>query len=115
MPAAPRADCQRIDKWLWHARLVRTRSAAAALVEVGVRLNGKRITAASQPVRIGDVLTLALDRSIKVVQVEGFREKRGDAAAGRAIYRDLTTSSGAKACTLAGVARKVSAPVRPID
>jgi len=102
---------------LAHAPGAYTRSAAAALIQGGVRLNGKRITAASQPVRIGDVLTLALDRSIKVVQVEGFREKRGDAATGRAIYRDLTTSSGAKAkaCTLAGIGRKVSAPVRPTD
>ena len=40
---------QRIDKWLWHARMVRTRSDAAALAEAGyVRLNGKRMTAASQ-------------------------------------------------------------------
>ncbi len=91
-------DRQRIDKWLWHARLVRTRSAAAALVEAGVRLNGKRITAASQPLRRGDVVAVALDRSLKVLQVEGFRERRGDAAAARALYRDLTTSSGTKAC-----------------
>ena len=41
---------QRIDKWLWHARVVRTRTAAAALVERGhVRLNGARVGAASQP------------------------------------------------------------------
>ncbi len=91
-------DRQRIDKWLWHARLVRTRSAAAALVEAGVRLNGRRITAASQPLRRGDVVAVALDRSLKVLQVEGFRERRGDAAAARALYRDLTTSSGTKAC-----------------
>ena len=71
MPAAPGADRQRIDKWLWHARLLRTRSAAAALVEAGVRLNGRRITAASQPVRLGDILTLALDRTVRVVRVEG--------------------------------------------
>ncbi len=78
--------------------MVRTRSDAAALAEAGyVRLNGKRITAASQPVRIGDVVTLALDRSVKVVKVEGFCEKRGGAPAARALYRDLTTSSGAKA------------------
>jgi ribosome-associated heat shock protein Hsp15 len=109
------ADRQRIDKWLWHARLLRTRSAAAALVAAGVRLNGRRITAASQQVARGDVLTLALDRAVRVVRVEGFRERRGDAAAARALYRDMTTSSGTKACTLAGLARKVSASIRPID
>ena len=37
-------DRQRIDKWLWHARVVRTRSAAAALCDAGlVRINGARI------------------------------------------------------------------------
>ena len=58
--------------------------------------------------RIGDVVTLALDRAVKVIQVEGFCEKRGGAPAARALYRDLTTSSGAKACTFAGIAPKVS-------
>jgi ribosome-associated heat shock protein Hsp15 len=80
--------------------MVRTRNAAAALAGAGlVRLNGKRVTAPSQPVRIGDVVTLALDRAVKVIQVEAFCEKRGAAPAARALYRDLTTSSGAKACT----------------
>ena len=92
-------DRQRIDKWLWHARLVRTRSAAAALVEGGVRLNGKRVTAASHQVRCGDVVTLAFDRSVRVLQVEGFSERRGNAAAARALYCDLTTNCGIKACT----------------
>ncbi len=102
-------DRQRIDKWLWHARMVRTRSAASALAEAGfVRLNGKRMTAPSQPVRIGDVVTLALDRVVKVVAVEGFCEKRGSAPAARALYRDLTTSSGVKACIFGGSPRKVS-------
>jgi len=93
--AASSADRQRIDKWLWHARLVRTRSAAAAVAAAaGVRLNGKRITAASHPVRLGDVVTLALDRSVKLVRVEGFCERRGNADAARALYRDLATKSG---------------------
>ena len=88
-------DRQRIDKWLWHARMVRTRSAAAALAEAGfVRLNGKRVTAPSHLVRIGDVVTLALDRSVKVLKVEGFCERRGAAAAARALYRELTDASG---------------------
>jgi ribosome-associated heat shock protein Hsp15 len=89
--AALNSDRQRIDKWLWHARVVRTRSDAAALAAAGfVRLNGKRMTAASQPVRIGDVVTLALDRSVRVLRVEGFCEKRGAAPVARALYRDLT-------------------------
>jgi ribosome-associated heat shock protein Hsp15 len=83
-------DRQRIDKWLWHARMVRTRSDAAALATAGfVRLNGKRMTAASHPVRIGDVVTLALDRSVRVVRVEGLCERRGGAPAARALYREL--------------------------
>ena len=45
--------------------MVRTRTDAAALTTAGfVRLNGKRMTAAAHPVRIGDVVTLALDRSV---------------------------------------------------
>ena len=71
-------DRQRIDKWLWHARIMRTRSDAAALAQAGyVRLNGQRITAPGQPVRIGDVLTLALDRTVRVLRVEGFCDRRG--------------------------------------
>ncbi|HEY1475942.1 MAG TPA: RNA-binding S4 domain-containing protein [Pseudolabrys sp.] len=101
-------DRQRIDKWLWHARMVRTRSAAAALTESGfVRLNGKRVTAPGHLVRTGDVVTLALDRAVKVLQVEGFCERRGGPPAARALYRDLTTGSGAKACTQAGIPPRV--------
>ncbi|NWG24699.1 MAG: RNA-binding S4 domain-containing protein, partial [Pseudorhodoplanes sp.] len=37
-------DRQRIDKWLWHARVVRTRSAAAALASRGrIRVNAVRV------------------------------------------------------------------------
>jgi ribosome-associated heat shock protein Hsp15 len=86
-------DRQRIDKWLWHARMVRTRSDAAALAGAGhVRLNGKRVDAASQPVRIGDVVTVALDRTVRVVEVAGFRERRGAAALARTLYREVEPS-----------------------
>ena len=108
------ADRQRIDKWLWHARMVRTRSDAAALVQAGfVRINGKRITAPGLMVRLGEVVTVALDRSVRLVQVEGFCERRGGAAAARALYRELTTSSGARASAAAGISRKVAPPKRP--
>ena len=89
------AGRQRIDKWLWHARTVRTRSNAAALVEAGhVRLNGKRVDAPSQLVRMGDVVTIALDRSVRVIKVAGFCERRGGAPEARALYRELTGALG---------------------
>ncbi len=71
--------------------MVRTRTDAAALAEAGyVRLNGKRIAAPSHLIRIGDVVTLALDRSVKVLRVEAVCERRGPAPAARALYSDLT-------------------------
>lgn len=91
-------DRQRIDKWLWHARLVRTRADAAALVAAGhVRVNGKRMRAVGHPVRVGDVLTVALDRLVRVMEVLAFSERRGAAAAARALYRDLSGQSGPEA------------------
>ena len=87
-------DRQRIDKWLWHARVVRTRTAAAALVTAGnVRVNGERATAASRPVKSGDVVTIALDRAVRIMKVTGFAERRGNADAARLLYEDLTPIS----------------------
>jgi ribosome-associated heat shock protein Hsp15 len=84
-------DRQRIDKWLWHARVVRTRTAAAALADSGhVRVNGQRIDAASRAVRPDDVVTVALDRTVRVLKVLGFAERRGDADAARVLCEDLT-------------------------
>jgi ribosome-associated heat shock protein Hsp15 len=86
-------DRQRIDKWLWHARVVRTRSAAAALSDAGlVRINGARIDASSRPVRPGDVITVALDRNVRILKVQGFAERRGSAETARPLYEELTPS-----------------------
>jgi len=104
-------DRQRIDKWLWHARVMRTRSEATAFVNAGhVRLNGRRITAASRFVRPGDVVTLALDRSVRLLQVEGFRERRGGAPEARTTYRDLTSSSSAEARATGGNPAMLAGP-----
>jgi ribosome-associated heat shock protein Hsp15 len=83
-------DRQRIDKWLWHARVVRTRQGAAALAASGhVRVNGQRIDAASRTVRAGDVVTVALDRTVLVLKVAGFAERRGSADDARPLCEDL--------------------------
>ena len=87
---ADSAGPQRVDKWLWHARVVRTRSGAADLAKGGhVRLNGARIRAASQLVRAGDVLTIALDARVKLLRVRGFAERRGSAPDAQALYEDV--------------------------
>ena len=81
---------QRLDKWLWHARVVKARTSAAALVEAGhVRINGVREKAPGHAVKLGDVLTIALDRTVRILKVIGFSERRGDAAAARVLYDDL--------------------------
>ena len=84
---------QRIDKWLWHARVVKARSSAAALVEAGhVRINGVREKAPGHAVKPGDVLTIGLDNSVRVLKVVAFAERRGDAASARVLYEDLQNS-----------------------
>jgi ribosome-associated heat shock protein Hsp15 len=90
---------QRLDKWLWHARLVRARASAAALVEAGhVRINGAREKSPGHAVKAGDVITVGLDRTVRVLKVTGFSERRGDASAASVLYEDLTSRSpdGAK-------------------
>ena len=84
-------DRQRIDRWLWHARIARTRTLAAALAVSGhVRLNRRRVDAAAQAVRMGDVLTIALPSSVLVLKVAGFVPRRGGASQARALYDDLS-------------------------
>lgn len=84
-------DRQRIDRWLWHARVVRTRHAAAALAGSGyIRVNGTRIDAAGRMVRTGDVITVALDRGVRVLKVTGFAERRGPPGTNAALYEDLS-------------------------
>jgi ribosomal 50S subunit-recycling heat shock protein len=84
------AERQRIDKWLWHARVVRTREAAAALTAAGyVRVNGARVEAPAAPVRCGDVVTIALDHGVRVLRVCGFAPRRGDAEEARRLFEDL--------------------------
>ena len=87
-------DRQRIDKWLWHARVVRTRTDAAALAAAGyVRINGRRVDAPSRAVRPGDVVTVALDRTVRVLKVVAFAERRGSAADARALCEALEPSA----------------------
>jgi ribosome-associated heat shock protein Hsp15 len=87
-------DGQRLDKWLWCARLVKTRTLAAKLIEGGkVRVNGVRALKASHPLRVGDVVTGTAGRRLFVVSVTGAAERRGPAKSVAALYDDLTPAT----------------------
>jgi ribosome-associated heat shock protein Hsp15 len=80
---------QRLDKWLWHARVVKARTSAAALVVAGhVRVNGVRETSPGHQIKLGDVLTVGLDRTVRVLKIVGFAERRGNAASATVLYTD---------------------------
>ncbi len=89
---------QRLDKWLWFARIVKTRSLAAKLVTEGrIRLNAVRIETPAKSVGPGDVLTIALEREVKVLRILGSAERRGPYSEARLLYEDLVTPPPAKA------------------
>jgi ribosome-associated heat shock protein Hsp15 len=82
---------QRVDRWLWNARVVRTRVLAARLAASGhVRVNGQRIDAPGRALRVGDVLTIALSARVKVLRVLAFAERRGGAEQASRLYDDLS-------------------------
>jgi len=81
----------RADKWLWQARLFRSRSLAAATAGSGrMRLNGERVAKPAQPVRVGDTLTFPQGGRIRVVRITALGSRRGPAAEAQALYVDLT-------------------------
>ena len=70
---------------------MKARTSAAELVESGhVRINGVREKAPGHSVKVGDVLTIALDRTVRVLKVTAFNERRGDAASARVLYEELS-------------------------
>jgi ribosome-associated heat shock protein Hsp15 len=82
---------QRIDKWLWHARIVRTRTLAARLVaSARPRINKTKTARASHTVRPGDVLTFVHGGQVRVLKILALAARRGPAAEASALYEDLS-------------------------
>ncbi|MBZ0217678.1 MAG: RNA-binding S4 domain-containing protein [Fimbriimonadaceae bacterium] len=87
----PEIQSQRIDKWLWHARIVRTRTLASDLSAAGkVRIDKRRVTRASQLVHSGNVITVPQGDRIRVLKVTGFTPRRVSASLVSVLYEDLT-------------------------
>jgi len=84
-------DRQRVDKWLFFARVVKSRSFAAKLAQSGrVRINGEKTDQAADLVRSGDTLTIAIERRILVYRVLAPGTRRGPAPEARLLYEDLS-------------------------
>ena len=70
--------------------MARTRSLAASLAGSGhLRINGQRAPGAGKQVKIGDVLTIALERETRVLRIAGFAERRGPFEEARLLYEDI--------------------------
>ena len=81
---------QRLDKWLFFARVVKSRSLSQKLIEAGgVRLNREKTLQPSQPVKAGDVLTITLDRRVLVYRILAPGERRGPAEEARTLFEDI--------------------------
>jgi ribosome-associated heat shock protein Hsp15 len=89
-------SAQRLDKWLWFARVVKSRTLASQLIGNGkVRVNRIRVLRPSHLLREGDVLTIALRGDVRMLQVVAMGERRGPSEEARLLYRPLSSTGGA--------------------
>lgn len=80
----------RIDKWLFFARFIRHRAAAAELVgERRVRVNEQIVEKTHHLVRPGDVVTLRQPGRVQVVRVVALGLRRGPSAEARDLYTEI--------------------------
>ncbi len=86
----PVETTMRLDRFLWFARLVKTRSAAQAMAQAGtLRLDGRRIERASAQVRVGSVIAFPLRGQVRVLRVEALPDRRGSAPEAATLYQAL--------------------------
>ena len=82
---------QRLDKWLWHARVTKTRTLAQKLIVSGaVRVNGQRVTDPDRKIAPGDGLTLQIHTRLRVLRIEAIADRRGSASVAATLYEDIS-------------------------
>jgi ribosome-associated heat shock protein Hsp15 len=89
------AESLRLDKYLWFARIVKTRALAQGMAEKGrIRIGGRVVDRAHAPVKVGDVLAFAQRGAVRVLRIEALPLRRGPPAEARALYSELTSEAG---------------------
>ena len=83
-------DIVRIDKWLWAARLFKTRSLAADAIKGGKVKVDENPVKPSREVKVGDVIQVQIEQLHKVVEVKTVIKNRVSAKQVPEVYNDLT-------------------------
>jgi ribosome-associated heat shock protein Hsp15 len=82
---------QRLDRWLFFARAVKSRTLAQKLIETGtVRVNAVRTRRTDHQVGTGDVLTMIVHDHLRVWKILDSGERRGPASEAQKLYADLS-------------------------
>ena len=105
---------QRLDKWLWFARVVKSRTLAAKLVLEGhVRVNGVKADAPAKLLNPGDTLTIALDRQVRVLRVIAPGTRRGPFPEASQLFADLTLAASLQEASALASPQRESGAGRP--
>jgi ribosome-associated heat shock protein Hsp15 len=108
------AAVQRLDKWLWFARIVKSRTLAAQLVQDGkVRVNRAKVAKPAQTVRPDDVLTIVIRGNIQVLKVLAAGVRRGPPAEARTLYELLSAPAGTVPAQSGGSGERARGTGRP--
>lgn len=96
-PAQVSAPGQRLDQWLWFARVVKSRTLAASLITHGkFRVNRQKVEKPSAVVRPGDVITSSVQRTVRVLKIVAIGKRRGPATEAQELYEDITPPAEAR-------------------
>ncbi len=89
--SAENDERQRLDRWLWFARVFKSRTLAQKFIAAGaVRVDRRRVTHPDFRVGPGSVLTFALNRRVRVLRVCAIGSRRGPASEAQTLYEDLS-------------------------
>lgn len=105
---------QRLDKWLWYARIVKSRTLAQKLIESGaVRVDGVKTSSPSRQIGAGAVLTFTLHERLRVLKVNDPGTRRGPAAEAQTLYEDMSPELPKKDPLFPGAAKRAPGAGRP--
>lgn len=101
----------RLDKWLWAARIYKTRALARAMIEGGkVHCNGQR-SKPGKAVEPGAVLTLHQGYDQRTLVIKGMTEQRRPASEATTLYEE--TAESIERRERMALARKMNALTMP--